>query len=248
MLQVAEPVSSPDAEDVRVTRRRRHQQELLTGRRCCHCAEIVPSLVILKSTACPKCGQTVAAEAGSGGLDVVNRLASQWKIWRWVIYPITAIAALLTGWLPFVAAILRFVGLLVVHIALVRRPILWLTAKRRMTTRFTLRLCLSAIAVAGLLVDVLMIPWPGANAAVAVATTFLGTALYAEGALWLVRNRLRREVVTARLEVWEWIVPAALVVVLLAVTVGAAVAIGLALYAIKSLQIPFLSGVLSDLF
>ncbi len=207
----------------------------------------MPSLVILESRVCPKCGLTVAAEAGGGGLDVVNRLASQWRIWRWLIYPVTAAAALLTGWLPFVAAVLRLAGLLVVHIVLVRRPILWLSARRRFATRFTLRLCLAAIAVLGLLVDVLVIPWPGANSAVAVATTFLGTALYAEGALWLVKNRLEREVVTARLDVWEWIVPATLVLVLVGATVAVAAAIGFALYVIESLQIPFLSGLVGNL-
>jgi hypothetical protein len=190
----------------------------------------------------------VAAEAGGGGLDVVDHLARRWKVWRWVIYPVTAAAALATGWVPFVAAILRFVGLLIVHIALVRRPILWLSARRRMTTRFTLRLSLAALAVLGLLIDVLMIPWPGANAAVALVTTFLATMVYAEGALWLVTNRLRREVVTARLDTWEWIVPASLVVLLVVSVVAAAAAVGLAMYVIKSLQIPLLSGLVTDVF
>jgi hypothetical protein len=208
----------------------------------------VPSLVILKSKPCPKCGRTVAAEAGGGGLDVVDHLARRWKVWRWVIYPLTAAAALATGWVPFVAAILRFLGLLIVHIALVRRPILWLSARRRMTTRFTLRLTLAAIAVIGLLIDVLMIPWPGANAAVALVTTFLATMVYAEGALWLVTNRLRREVVTARLDTWEWIVPATLVAVLVVSIVAVAAALVLAMYVIKSLEIPLLSGLMTDLF
>jgi hypothetical protein len=190
----------------------------------------------------------VAAEAGGGGLDVVDYLARRWKVWRWVIYPLTAAAALATGWVPFVAAILRFVGLLIVHIALVRRPILWLSASRRMTTRFTLRLSLAALAVLGLLIDVLMIPWPGANAAVALVTTFLATMVYAEGALWLVTNRLRREVVTGRLDTWEWIVPASLVALLVVSVVAAAAAVGLALYVVKSLQIPLLSGIVTDLF
>lgn len=240
--------ASVPSEGTETPRRRRHQQELLTHRRCCHCAEIVSSLVILKSQPCPKCGRAVAAEAGGGGLDVVDHLARRWKVWRWVIYPLTAAAALATGWVPFVAAILRFVGLLIVHIALVRRPILWLSASRRMTTRFTLRLSLAAIAVLGLLIDVLMIPWPGANAAVALVTTFLATMVYAEGALWLVSNRLRREVVTARLDTWEWIVPASLVAVLVVSIVAAAAAVGLAMYVIKSLQIPLLSGLVTDLF
>lgn len=239
---VSAPVSawSPSVREAAV---QAHQLELLVRRRCCHCAEVIPSSVILNASSCPKCARPVAAISGGAGKEVIETLSKSWRKKRWIIYPLIALAALVGGSFPFVAAILRFAGLMGIHVFFVRGPIRWLSIKRRMTTRFTLRLAFTSIAVVGLLIDVLMIPWPVLNATVATVVTLIGSVAYAEGARLFVRGRIEREAKGTALDVWEWLIPVGLVGALVAAIVGTIGTTVLALYVIREANIPLASDI-----
>lgn len=214
----------------------RHAQELLLQGRCCHCAESVPARVVLNGAACPKCRRTVSL--GLGSAHVAAMLEQQVGRTRWVIYGCGAGSALLLGWMPFVPSLLRFAFLVAAHVMLVRRPMRWLSTKRRLATTFTLRLMLSAIATFGLLLDVLTIPLPGLNAVVATFVTVGGLLAYAEGGMRYVANRVRREAVSPELDTFEWLLPTLLIGALLAATAGVLLSAAAALYVLTQAPIP----------
>jgi hypothetical protein len=135
----------------------------------------------------------------------------------------------LTGWVPLLAAPVRFLGLVALHFAVVRRPLRWLSLPRRIATRFSIKLLLVVLALVGLLADVVVAGVPLLNGLVASLVT-LATALgFAEGALRLIENRVQREAETQRLDWWEWTLPLLLGGALLLVA-GAMVGVAVALY------------------
>ena len=117
---------------------------------------------------------------------------------------------MLAGLVPLLAAAVRLAGLVALHVVLVRRPLLWLSLKRRVSARLTLKLLLALLAVAGLGLDVLVAPALSLAAPVASAVTLAFSVAYAETALHIIRSRVLREAQDAPLGLSEWALPAVL--------------------------------------
>jgi hypothetical protein len=215
-----------------------HRRQLLLWRRCSYCAERISRRTIIRGGPCPQCGNEVHSDLNIDAETVIEDVTRSWKRWRWVIYPASGLASLLGGWIPFVHSILMFIALLCVHLLVVRHPLRWLSFGRRMTTRFTVKLFVAFFVVMNFLLDVLLIPFIGLNAIVLSMVAVLSIFLYTEGMLLLITNRLRRDVVSSRLDVWEWLVPLTLIGLIVGVAGTVASVLGTVAYALYSLEIP----------
>jgi hypothetical protein len=226
------------------SRRDRHRQELLVAGRCSHCAESVPRIRILRSEPCPHCERELCQPAG-GALLVVQGLGARWRRRRWWYYGVLTAGTLLTGLVPLLAAPVRFLGLVALHVAVVRRPLRWLSVRRRIATRFSTKLLLVVLALVGLLADVAVAGLPVLSGLIASVVTLATALAFAEGARRLIENRAQREAETSRLDWWEWTLPLLLGGVLL---LGAGVMLGATAalyYLLFEAPVPTLSDVLS---
>ncbi|MEC7946091.1 MAG: hypothetical protein VX265_00905 [Myxococcota bacterium] len=151
-------------------------------------------------------------------------MGNGWARWRYPVYIGILVSTGVSSTIPLLATAVYAASMVLVHMFIVRRPVTWLSAGRRIATRITLKLLLATLTFGSLVISTTLFPFFGVAQAAVAAVSALFAALYVEGALWLMRNRLRREAETDRLDRWEWMLPAGLIGALLAcaaATVGA---------------------------
>jgi hypothetical protein len=219
------------------------RQALLRRRRCGWCAELVSARLVLEGGACPHCSTSLYPRQELDAEAMIAVLARHWHRRKWIIWVLIAVGTFVGGFFPLLAAPVLFAGLLGLHLGLVRKPLRWLSAGRRFTTRFLLRMLLACLGFANLLISALAPLLPAAGAVVVMVCSVLSAVLYTEVALRLITNRLRRETTKERLDVWEWLLPASLLggLVLSALSI-----VGLAagsLYALLWMDIPGVSDI-----
>ena len=222
----------------------RQRRELLVAGRCSQCAESVPRISILRREPCPHC-ECELCHPTRGALEVVQGLEAGWHRRRWFCYGALTAGTLLTGLVPLLAAPVRFFGLVALHLLVVRRPLRWLSLRRRIATRFSIKLLLVVLALVGLVADVVVAGLPVLNGLVASVVTLATAVAFAEGALRVISNRVQREVETHRLDWWEWTLPLLLgsaLLLLTAVMAGVAVAL---YYLLFEAQLPSIGDVVS---
>jgi hypothetical protein len=160
--------------------------------------------------------------------EIIARLREQWGKWRYVAFPLIALATAVAAIVPLLGGFVRLVAMILIHVGFVRRPLKWLSMRRRLTTKTTLRLYLAALALLGLLVDALAAPLFGVNAIVSGGGSILIAVIYAEGSLAFICGRMKAEARGDALAWWEWAVPLVLVSLMISFTAAlVAVAAGM---------------------
>jgi hypothetical protein len=197
-----------------------HRRELTTLGRCPCCAEHVGALQVLRGRPCSHCGTDLSRTGLCSPDEIVARLRERWGKWRYVAFPLIAVATAVAGFVPLLGGLVRLVGMVIIHLVLVRRPLRWLSMRRRLTTKTTLRLYLAALALLGLLADALAAPLFGVNALVSGGISVLIAVIYAEGSLAFICGRMNAEARGAALAWWEWAVPGVLLFVMISCTVA----------------------------
>jgi hypothetical protein len=220
-----------------------HRQELLRRRRCGWCAEQVAARLVLAGGACPHCDTALYPRQDMDPEAMVAALARRWHRWKWLAWGLIAVGTFIGGFFPIAAGLVLFAGLVGLHLGLVRKPLKWLSAGRRFTTRFMLRLLLALLSFVNLVISALAPLLPGLGALVVAVCSVLSAALYTELALRLITNRLRRETSTERLDAWEWALPAALLGGLLLAAVSMVALSAGALYGLLWMDIPGVSDI-----
>ena len=220
-----------------------HRQELLFKRRCSHCAERVSPSVIIQDQECPHCGSPVLWHGELDAAAIMEAVTGKWRRWRWIVLALLALSVVVGGWIPPLTTLVFFVALLVVHLAIVRQPLRWFSFARRTTTRFTLKLLFAFITVLKLIIGVLTTPLYGLHIPICAVAAVIGVLVYMQVSLWLIRDRLRREAVSAKLDAWEWMLPAGLTGSLVVVSGLTFAVIGLVLYVLTTMDIPGVSDV-----
>ncbi|MSP90894.1 MAG: hypothetical protein EXR79_03675 [Myxococcales bacterium] len=185
------------------------QIDLIASGRCPACAELRPTWTLLRGHPCPRCG--VAGSDDPAALDTLHRAIGERLARRrpWIYGPV-CVGALLTGPLPLLASLVTLVGLLVGRHTLVRAALPWLSPRRRVCTRFTLRLWLMVAALVALVAHEVLTLVPVVGPFLKVGVALGTTALYIEGALGFVAGRLRKDGRSTDLDAWEWLVPVGL--------------------------------------
>jgi hypothetical protein len=198
-----------------------HQRALLRQRRCAVCAELVPAALVLSGGTCPRCGDGVHGSEGLDAEAVVADLVGRWRRLRWWVHGAVLVAVACGSWIPAIGPLIGFAvqgtAMVVGHLLIVRRALTWLRPLRRVSVRLLLLSTMALLATGNLAVSLALVPFPGASAVVSTVAGVAINAVYLEGALALVSNRLRREAVAPRLQAWEWAVPAGVWVALVAV-------------------------------
>lgn len=224
-----------------------HQMELLELGRCRRCAERVSRALVLRGGECPHCESCLAKPAG----DVLQRLETRQVQWRLIGYGLVGVASFLAGLIPFLQAVVQIAALFILHVVVLRRGLIWLSAGRRVLVRLNMKLFGAVVAATALLINVAIAPFLGISAFVLAAVGPALTALYVEGGLVILRRALRRESKGERIQVVEWALPVGFIVTLLAI-VGVAVAMFAAiLHLLAAADIPTiteLSETLLELF
>jgi hypothetical protein len=219
------------------------RQALLQQRRCGWCAEQIPARLVLEGGACPHCATSLYPQRDLDPEAIITALKRRWSRWKWLVWAGIAAGTFIGGFFPLLAAPVLFCGLLGLHLGLVRKPLQWLTAGRRFSTRFLLRLLLAFLGFVNLVISVLAPLAPGAGALVAMVCSVLSAVFYTEVALRLIANRLRRELDSRGMDTWEWLLPASLLGGLVA---SALAVVGLAagaLYGLLWMDIPGISDI-----
>ena len=83
----------------------------------------------------------------------------------------------------------------------------WLSPRRRLVTRLSLRLWLVAVAVSTLVVHELLTFLPGINLAAKPIAAWVMMAAFVEVGLRGLRGRLLRDQESTDLDMWEWMIP-----------------------------------------
>ena len=220
-----------------------HRSELLLRRRCGDCAERVPAGAVLGGGTCPSCASEITFVTADNVEERINQMLGRWGARRWVIYGLTALGALLTGFFPLAASLVTLVALLVMRHAVLRGALGWLGPKRRMATKMMLRQWMVLVALAGLLADQLLrlIPIGGIFGKMAVALAL--AVLFLESSLRFAAGRIRREVRGAALDSWEWALPLALVV-LMVLAALAVMAVGMWVIGLLGSSMTWLMGLI----
>ena len=188
----------------------RQRQALLRRRRCGWCAELITARLVLEGGDCPHCTTSLYPRRELDPEAIIKTLARRWHRWKWLAWLGIAVGTFVGGFFPLLAAPVLFAGLLGLHLGLVRKPLQWLSAGRRFTTRFLLRLLLAFLGFINLVLSVLAPLAPGFGALVVMACSVLSAMLYTEVALRFITNRLRRELTSEGMDAWEWLLPASL--------------------------------------
>jgi len=197
----------------------------MLGRRCPSCAERIEPAVLFRSRPCPSCGARPSWAALDQAESVVEALAARWGRRRVWAYAVLGLAAGVAGLVPLLSTFVALAFMLALRHAVLVEPLRWFGPARRFTTSFTLQLWLATTGLVTFALDALLGMVPVASFALKGLACLATTALFVEAALWLLRNRVRREAREGpELEAWEWALPTAALGGTLVATGGAVAA------------------------
>jgi hypothetical protein len=196
-----------------------HELALLLSGRCRRCAERLPGGTALRGRPCPRCGEQTLP----GAMDraVLHELhSSQSAVRLWLAVAAVAAGALVASWFPLINSLLIIGALLWLRFTLVKPGLALLTPRRRIITRWTLRLATGCfLAMSVIVLELLtLIPAAGPLVKMGVSAAEVG------GAGLLARRYLKwqinREGEGVPVAFWEIALLAVTAVVLLAMLAG----------------------------
>ena len=198
-----------------------HCQALILKRRCPHCAELVGNDVLLHASPCPHCERVAKWSERPDADAVIAEVKQLWRSKRLLVYGVLASTALIGALLPAASSIALLIAQVMVYLMLVKATTRWFEPRRRMTTRFALKMWMVFIGLFGVAALETLTLAAGFNLILKPLLSVLSLLLFVETSMWFLRGRLRKEAAGASLQWWEWGLPAAL---FLGVTIAGMVA------------------------
>jgi hypothetical protein len=147
-----------------------HELALLLSGRCRTCAERLPGGTALRGRPCPRCGQATLPSAMDRA--VLHELhGSQSAVRLWLAVAAVTAGALVASWFPLINSLLIIGALVWLRFTVVKPGLSLLTPRRRIVTRWTLRLAAGCFLALSIIVLELLtlIPAAGAVAKTAVS-------------------------------------------------------------------------------
>jgi hypothetical protein len=139
-----------------------HELALLLSGRCRRCAERLPGGTALRGHPCPRCGEQTLPHATDRA--VLHELhASQSAARLWLAVAAVAAGALVASWFPLINSLLVIGALVWLRFSLVKRGLALLTPRRRIVTRWTLRLAMGCFVALSIIVLELLTLIPAAG-------------------------------------------------------------------------------------
>jgi hypothetical protein len=196
-----------------------HELALLLSGRCRCCAERLPGGTALRGRPCPRCGEQTLP----GAMDraVLHELHSSQSAARlWLAVAAVAAGALVASWFPLINSLLIIGALLWLRFTVVKPGLALLTPRRRIITRWTLRLATGCFLAMSIVVLELLTLIPAAGPLVKMGVS----AAEVGGAGLLARRyltwQINREGQGVPVAFWEIALLAITAVVLLAMLAG----------------------------
>jgi hypothetical protein len=196
-----------------------HELALLLSGRCRRCAERLPGGTALRGRACPRCGEaTLPSPTDRAVLHQLHGSESAVRLWL-AVAAVTA-GALVASWFPLVNSLLIIGALVWLRFTVVKPGLSLLTPRRRIVTRWTLRLAAGCFLALSIIVLEALTVIPGVGAL--VKTVVSAGEVAAAGVLtrryltWQISREGRGEPVAF----WELALLGVWTAVLLAVVVG----------------------------
>lgn len=142
-----------------------HELALLLSGRCRRCAERLPGGTALRGQACPRCGEpTLPSATDRAVLHELHGSESAVRLWL-AVAAVTA-GALVASWFPLVNSLLIIGALVWLRFTVVKPGLSLLTPRRRIVTRWTLRLAAGCFLALSIIVLELLTVIPGVGALV----------------------------------------------------------------------------------
>ena len=196
-----------------------HELALLLSGRCRRCAERLPGGTALRGRPCPRCGEETLPSATDRA--VLHELhGSQSAVRLWLAVAAVTAGALVASWFPLINSVLIIGALLWLRSTVVKPGLSLLTPRRRIVTRWTLRLAAGCFLALSIIVLELLTLIPAAGALVKTVISALEVA--AAGVMtrrylgWQIGREGRGEPVAF----WELVLLGAWTALLLAVVAG----------------------------
>ena len=207
------------------------------------CAETVSRVAILRADVCPHCEAPLSFD----GHDAMQELQTHQLKWRLLGYVLVGVTSFFAGMVPLLQVAVQLAAILILHVVVLRRGLLWLAPTRRVLARLAIKLLGAVVAAVALLINVAVAPLLGLSGILLAVAGLLCTALYVEGGLVILRQRLRWESQGRSLSPVEWGLPVGLLLtVLIAVGTTAALVLG-TIHIIASAEIPTISEIATQL-
>jgi hypothetical protein len=183
--------------------RQEHELALLLSGRCRRCAERIPGGSALGGLPCARCGeQTLPSPVDRLVLQELQ--GSHAAVHLWVVVAAVGAASLAAGWFPVLSSLLLVGALVWIRFTIIRPALRLFTPRRRLVSRWTLRLaggCFLSLAVVGLELLTLL---PGVGALLKVGLSAAEVAVagsFARGYLSWQTRRAARDLPIAAWEV-----------------------------------------------
>lgn len=143
--------------------REEHELALLLSGRCRRCAERIPGGTALRGRPCPRCDEpTLPSATDRAVLHTLHTSRSGVHLWAAAV--VVALAALVAGWFPLLNSLLIAAALLWLRFTVVRPALRLLTPRRRLVSRWTLRLATGCFLALSVVVLELLTLLPGVGA------------------------------------------------------------------------------------
>lgn len=152
-----------------------HELALLLSGRCRRCAERLPGGTALRGRPCPRCGEATLPSATDRA--VLHELhGSQSAVRLWLAVAAVTAGALVASWFPLINSLLIIGALVWLRFTVVKPGLSLLTPRRRIVTRWTLRLAAGCFLALSIIVLELLTLIPAAGALVKTALSALEVA------------------------------------------------------------------------
>ncbi|HEX8705970.1 MAG TPA: hypothetical protein VF815_44450 [Myxococcaceae bacterium] len=153
-----------------------HELALLLSGRCRRCAERLPGGTALRGRPCPRCGEATLPSATDRA--VLHELhGSQSAVRLWLAVVAVTVGALVASWFPLINSLLIIGALVWLRFTVVKPGLALLTPRRRIVTRWTLRLATGCFLALSIIVLELFTLVPGAGALVKTVVSAAEVAL-----------------------------------------------------------------------
>jgi hypothetical protein len=147
-----------------------HELALLLSGRCRRCAERLPGGTALRGRPCPRCGEaTLPSATDRAVLHELHGSRSAVRLWL-AVAAVTA-GALVASWFPLINSLLIIGALVWLRFTVVKPGLSLLTPRRRIVTRWTLRLAAGCFVALSIIVLELLTLIPAAGALVKTAVS-----------------------------------------------------------------------------
>jgi hypothetical protein len=140
-----------------------HELALLLSGRCRRCAELLPGGAALRGHPCPRCGEATLPSATDR--SVLHQLeGSRSAVRLWLAVAAVTAGAVVASWFPLINSLLLAAALVWIRFTIVKPGLRLLTPRRRIVTRWTLRLATGCFLALSVIVLELLTLIPGAGA------------------------------------------------------------------------------------